>query len=459
LHTTVLRCFGVVLIALLLARDVTFAGEATLGEAPAPDSVEDLGSPVSRVFEEAIREESILPGLKRRLRDLPPFVRDTRLLLNPRVYYFDRQREDDTRSQAFTYGGGLDYRSGWFKETVALGAALYTSQRLKGERNRDGSGLLQPGQQSYTVFGEAYGALRYDTHKLTLYRQDLQLPYVNRQDTRMTPNTFEGFTLAGDFHDRRLDTQVKYVAGYLTQIRKRDEEEFISMSEAAGVPGSSGQGMTFAGALVQFSERTFVGAINYFVKDTLNIAYTEADHLHVVNDDLALRFKVQGTHQASVGADRLTGESFETWVVGGSIAGSYRGLIVGLKFSTTDTGAPIRSPFGNYPGYLSLMLKDFNRPGEDAWGIGMSYNFERLGLRGFSAFTNYAEGYGARDADSKQSLPVNREFDITFDYRPQLHRLAQGLWLRVRGSILDAEGANDLGTEVRIILNYSIPIL
>jgi hypothetical protein len=455
----VLRCFGVVLVALLVARDVTFAGEATLGEAPAPDSVEDLGSPVSQVFEEAIREESILPGLKRRLRDLPPFVRDTRIRVNPRNYYFDLQREDDSRSEAFAYGGGLTYRSGWLKETAALGAALYTSQRLKGDRNRDGSGLLQPGQQAYTVFGEAYGVLRYDTHRLTLFRQDLQLPYVNRQDTRMTPNTFEGFTLAGDFHHWRLDTQVKYVAGYLTQIRKRDEEDFISMSEAAGVPGASGQGMAFGGALVQFAERTFAGVINYFVKDTLNIAYTEADHLYVVNDDLAVRFRLQGTHQASVGTDRLTGESFDTWVVGGSIAGSYSGFILAVKFSTTDTGAPIRSPFGNYPGYLSLMQKDFNRPGEDAWGIGMSYNFDRLGLRGFSAFTNYAEGYGARDADTKQSLPVNREFDITFDYRPQLHRLAQGLWLRVRASLIDAEGESDLGTDVRIILNYTIPIL
>jgi len=49
----------------------------------------------------------------------------------------------------------------------------------------------------------------------------------------MTPNTFEGVTLGG-----KID-MVKYLAGYLWQIKPRNSDDFVSMSEQAGAPGSN----------------------------------------------------------------------------------------------------------------------------------------------------------------------------------------------------------------------------
>ena len=48
-------------------------------------------------------------------------------------------------------------------------------------------------------------------------------------------------------------------------------------------------------------------------------------------------------------------------------------------------------------GYVSLIDRDFNRAGEDAWLIGLAYDFGRLGVTGLSAFCNFAQGTGARD--------------------------------------------------------------
>ena len=60
--------------------------------------------------------------------------------------------------------------------------------------------------------------------------------YINPQDNRMTPNTFEGVTVGG-----KIDW-VQYLAGYLWKIKPRNSDEFISMAEQAGA-GSSDDGV------------------------------------------------------------------------------------------------------------------------------------------------------------------------------------------------------------------------
>jgi hypothetical protein len=224
------------------------------------------------------------------------------------------------------------------------------------------------------------------------------------------------------------------------------------------VPASSSHGLAFAGVMISPFEGFSFGAIDYFVKDTINIAYATGNYLHPLGDDLALRFQGQFTHQRSVGNDELTGSPFSTWVVGGRAAASYRDFVLSLAGASTDDGAAIRWPFGSYPGFVSLMQHKFNRAGEDAWLVGLSYHFKALGLQGLSAAANYAEGYGALDPDTGSSLPNQREFNLTLDYHVEKERL-RGLWLRVRGSVLDTDGADRTSKQLRVILNYSIPVL
>jgi hypothetical protein len=76
--------------------------------------------------------------------------------------------------------------------------------------------LLQPGQNGYNVPGEAWGALRYKEYALLKgYRQQVDQGYINPQDNRMTPNTFQGITLAGKV------SWLQYLAGFLWQIKPR----------------------------------------------------------------------------------------------------------------------------------------------------------------------------------------------------------------------------------------------
>jgi hypothetical protein len=432
--------------------------ESSLGDAPAPESVKELHDHLEKGLEEETPEETLFPRVKHLLRDLPPFFRDTELKWNTRSYYFNRHRQDGSRAEAWTLGGSLTYRSGWFKEFFSVGAVFYASQKLVGRKSRDGTRLLKPEQQSFAVLGQSYARLKYRDHRLTLYRQDLNLPYVNRRDNRMAPNTFEGYTLLGSFSELPRIAKLEYAAGYLTRMKQRDDDDFISMSEAAGVPQPSSHGLSYAAVRLSPFEGFSLGAIDYFVKDTLNIAYAVGDYLHPLGDDLALRFQGQFTHQRSVGNDELQDSPFSTWVVGGRVSASYNDVVLSLAAASTDDGAAILYPFGSYPGFVSLMQHKFNSAGEDAWLVGISYHFTRLGLEGLSAVANYAEGYGARDPSSGSSLPNRREFNLTLDYHVEKGRL-RGFWLRVRGSVLDTDGTDRTGKQLRVVLNYSIPVL
>jgi hypothetical protein len=375
------------------------------------------------------------------------FWKEASLTLKPRSYYFDRKRDGAADSQAWAAGGALEYGTGWYRNRLQLGATLHTSQKLYGPDDKDGTLLLKSGQNGFTVLGESHITARLGEQVMSrLYRQDINLPYLNRQDNRMVPNTFEAYLLFDD-----ADPAFNYAGGHVRQMKRRNETDFISMSEAAGARGAD-KGVSMLGALYRFTDDIDIGAINYHGWDTMNIFYTEAHSAWRLTDVLALRLAAQYTDQRSVGDERIG--DFETSVIGAKAAVSYKNAILTLAFSSVNNDSGIRNPWGGYPGYLSLIHKDFNRAGEDAWLIGLSYDFTRLGLPGLSAFTNFASGdtpdSGARASDDQ------KEFDLTVDYR--FSDALEGLWIRARTAHVEQDGDEADSQDYRLIVNYSVPL-
>lgn len=400
-------------------------------------------------FGEMARKDKDAPEPERRIPRIRDFLwQDASLQLKPRSYYFDRQRDNAADSQAWALGGALDYGTGWLYDRLKLGARLYTSQKLYGPGDKDGTLLLESGQNGFTVLGESYLAARItEQTMLRLYRQDINLPYVNRQDNRMVPNTFEAYLLFN-----KESPRFNYVGGHLRQMKRRNETAFISMSEAAGATATD-KGVSTLGARYSFTDKIDLGAVNYHGWDVMNIFYTEGNASWTLGEDLALRLSAQYTDQRGVG-DESIGD-FETSAIGGKFAVSYRNAILSMAFSSIDNDSGIRAPWGGYPGYLSLINKDFNRAGEDAWLVGVSYDFSHLGMTGLSAFANYASG-DTPDSGSKAS-PDQQEFDLTVDYR--FSAALDGLWIRARTALVDQDGsAGEDSQDYRLIVNYSIPL-
>ena len=428
------------------------APEYIVDEQPAPASVEDEQAPMDDVYPIEVPLPSAFPRLKKRLETAAPLWRDTQLRLHPRVYYFDRDRENANDSVALAYGGWLAYNSGWWRDRLRFNASMYTTQRAYGPGDKDGTLLLKEGQQGFTVLGKANVELKLgEAMSAKAYRQSFNLPYLNRNDSRMVPNTFEAYSLIG-----KPENNWAFLLSHVRQMKLRNRDDFVSMSEAAGF-NDRDEPLTVGAARYEFTDDINIGATSQYAWEFMNTLYTEANAVWSFPDDRALRLGGQYTDQRSVG-DEIGGD-FDTFVFGGKLAASYRSATLTLAFSSTDDGAGIRNPYGGYPGYLSLMIKSFNRADEDAWLVGASYDFARIGVPGLSSFVNYAQG-STPDSGSNAS-PDQWEFDMTVDYRVQ-SELLNGLWLRARAAFVDQDddvvGSSDVD-DIRFIINYDIPIL
>ncbi len=437
----------------LAARESHAVDESVLQEETPTRSVEEEPGPLERGFEEPPPPDPVrFPRLKRLLADFPPFLRDTELELEHRTYYFRRRLNSGREQEALAAGGALRYRSGWLAEHLQIGTSLFTSQKLAGPDRRDGTLLLRRRQRGYTVLGEAFVRLRGFGSEITAWRHRIDLPYVNGNDSRMTPNTFEGFTWLGRYE------RIAFTFGHLLQIKLRNEHSFRSFSEAAGVPGNSSNGLTLAGLQLQPLKNLTVGAINHYVKDTLNTAYSEAEWYHQDEAGWGVRLGTQFTHQRSVGDDRLTDESFKTWVWGGKLAASWHDALVGVGVSVTDDDEQIRNPFGSYPGYLAMMQRNFADANEKAWGVGASTYFGMIGLPELSLALRYVEGYDRELPATDESLGDRRELNATLDYRLE-SGLLRGLWLRARIGWGSEQRTRRDSLEGRLVLRYDLQLL
>ncbi len=442
---------------MLLATAVVHADEYGRYEDVTPPSVKKDKGTLEGGFK---KKKILLPKLGDWIAELPKFWSKSSLTPHLRVYSFSRDFSDDEDPEAIAMGGELRYRSAQLFDRFNFGASYYISHGVHDDGG-DGTLLLGSNASDLNVLGQLYvEALIKDFH-LRLYRQAFDLPYLNKQDSRMIPITHEAFSI------RRDGKKVDFIAGQVTDIKLRDSESFISMAEAAGVgdpdrggrlgdlesrENDSDRGTSMAGLRYRLSDNSSIGAINYYTWDTFNIFYSEFNFLKEWNEEIASKINMQFTHQDSIG-DELIGE-FNTNHYGVRARTSYKNAILTLAATNTGTGSAIQSPFGGRPSYLSLMRRDFDRANEVGFLVGLSYDFSKLGLPGVSAFTNFAWGNNAEDPDTKENLPDVTEYDFTVDYRPT-SGLLNGLWLRTRYAYVDFEGSEDT-QDVRLILNYEI---
>ena len=114
-----------------------------------------------------------------------------------RTYYLEQESLTGAESVAWALGGFAGLRSPWFGDLFQFGVVGYTSQKLYGPAGKGGTLLLQSDQSSIYVLGEAWGAVRVAGQTIAGYRQLIDRPFINPQDTREIPNTFEAYTLTG----------------------------------------------------------------------------------------------------------------------------------------------------------------------------------------------------------------------------------------------------------------------
>jgi hypothetical protein len=383
------------------------------------------------------------------------FFDDASFTLHVRSYLLDRYDGDSTNGVgandpgAWALGGWVGYETGWIGDVLRFGAVGYTSQPMWAPEDRDGTLLLMPGQEGYSVLGQAYVALKFEEQVLTLFRQLVNQPEVNAQDNRMTPNTFEGGSLKGELGP------VSYYGGVLTAMKKRNEIDFINIANAAGVNEDSYMylgGLEFS-PIDELKARTSL----YVVPDLLASSYTDAGWTMPLTEEAKFRLAGQFMIQSAIGEEYMSSD-VDAWI--GGIKGDmiWNGLTLTAGYTINGEDNAWQAPYGSWPGYTGMIVKDFNRAEEQALLLGGSIDFAVLGAEGLG-FTAAM----ATDLDVAQGQDEWTEYDFTADYRlsaldGDLTWLAP-LWLRARYALVevdDTDGTDYQIDDFRVIVNYEL---
>ncbi len=378
--------------------------------------------------------------------------------MNSRSYWLDLRKFDGTDAEALTTGGYVSYQSGYADDLLQLRAVLYTTQPLYAPQGAGATLNLTPDGDQITTIGQANARLKLLGQELSAGRQLIRTAFMNPNDNRMIPITFEGLFLVPE---RRQDLALDYVASYLWRYKPRDSEQFISFSEPLGV--SEDEGVLING--VRHRSPSFnLGAVNYWIKDTLNTAYGEADYLLPFGGGSggpSYRVGINDLDQRSVGADLIPGAPFNTYQASARLVTSYQGFVLTTAISTVGDGANIRDPYGNLPVYTSLHQASFERAGEEAYLVTLSYDCARLGIDGLKLLAGWGQGFDAINPQTKAPFPDRDVLNLRLDYEPHGGAL-EGLRVQIYYSderLIDASEPRDRQTQLRAEVNYVVPLL
>ncbi len=410
---------------------------------PVPESALDTPSAFDEQFKEAQENEVF---------SMEDFVRGTKAQLNLRNYYFNRTKPEAPDPIAWAQGGSLQLNIGRIGGIVSLAVEQFGSYRLVGEEDHDGTLLLESGQDNINVLGVLNPRIQIFDNVISLYRRKFEMPYINGQDSRMIPNTFEGYVIG---MPSAANDKLQYVAGYIDKIKTRGSDSFVSMSEAAGVSNAD-RGTIVAAARAFPLPEISLSAANYYTQDVLNVSYGEAVYKAKLSESLANALSFQASNQSSVGSDLLTGQAYSADMWGFQEAISYRSFTLKFAFNANDAGGVLQNPWGSYPGYNSSIVENFNEAGQNSWQIGAAYDFKRAGIDGLSINAAYVDANSAKNPSTKEHLPDISETDISLNYKLPAG-LLKGFWLRGQTAVVRQQGQSTT-REHRIVLNYQIPL-
>ncbi|NDV18860.1 outer membrane porin, OprD family [Pseudodesulfovibrio sp. JC047] len=374
-----------------------------------------------------------------------------------RMYYFTQRNKTtgddfDNVRESLALGGFLKYETPWLADIFGFGAAVYGTAPVTGElnqRDQGGTGLLTNKNEGFAVLGEAYLKAKYDKTEMRLWRQRLNTPFINGNDSRMLAQTFEAYGVQSK--DIENLTWSLY---WVDKEKARDTDLFKSMSELAGLDGTR-SGVVMAGADWTPTKKLPLRFWNYYAPDLDNTFFLQADYAFGDPDDLVFKLQFQGVDQRSVGDQRAGQYGTAEGGLKGAIA--YNGFTFDVGGTIVGNSAGIRNSWGVYPFFNNLMSYAFNRAGEKALYLGAGYDFGRLGADGFTA--NIKTGFGdTPDSGDNASFDRN-EYNLNLNYA--FGGELKGLSVLNRWSYQDTDedlGGRD-GFQVRLRFQYDFQLL
>jgi hypothetical protein len=386
--------------------------------------------------------------------DTPAFFRDSLVQFVARTYYLTRDNFDGSKSQAWAAGGWAAFRSGLIGDVFGVHVAAYTSQPIFAPFGEGGTRLLAPPQNSIGVLGQIYGRIQVGDQEFRGGRQLVDTPLINPQDNRMVPNTFEAATVVSlPDKDRKYD----YAVGYIWNMKQRDSNDFIPMSEALAGTDVLNRGTAFGMLRLRPVAGLSLAAMDYNVQDFINTGFVQAEY--DFRQPKGIPNWIIGANvvdQRTVGANLLAGSPFETYQASAKVQMLYAGWTLFVAGSVTGDGSKLFSPYGTKANYTDMQQVSFDNANEKAIGGSVAYDFGTLGLSGVSAGAWYTHGWDAINTSTNLGIPNRNELDLWIQYRPTEGPL-KGFRLRTQYSNVWQQGnVRETQPEFRFIVDYTV---
>jgi porin-like protein GalP len=408
--------------------------------------------------------------------DAHGFLEDSKVSLNLRNFYFNRNFVDNGKSIAvpgptkrgqaaeWTQAFILDAKSGFTQGTVGFGIDVLGmfAQKLDGGKGTYGTQLLpvHTGNEPADNFGRlgVAGKVKVSKTELKVGEWMPVLPIARSDDGRSLPQTMRGAQITS----KEINNVTLY-AGQFTGNSQRNDGSMEKMSlnnsgtKANFAPSITSDAFNFAGAEYTFNDkRTLVGAWYSQMEDVYHQQYYQLLHSQPLTDTITaganLGYFVGGTD-----GDGLAGDQQNRTMSGlFSLKVGFNTFYVGLQKVTGEAGW--QRIAGSSGGTLandsygwSYELKD-----EKSWQIRHDYNFAGLGIPGLTLMNRFIEGSNVHSNGVTDGKDRGRETEVAYVFQSGTFK---NMSLRWRNSSLRRDyGSTNSFDENRVIVQYPINI-
>lgn len=352
--------------------------------------------------------------------------------------YYLFQDLSPTIKEAWALGGSLSWNPSIVSEHITGRVTLATSQKIYGPLDRDGTMLLLPGQESFTVLQEY--ALQFKKNKflMNIGARELNNPLLNTSDVRMLPATHRGIDINYLFQE---DSYISF--GVFDQIKWINSDRFVDLYEFAGFDRNE---LVWGTANRYKTDNMAFGIYYLYAKDYFQGLYTEYYREFTFNNK-TINLGFQYMHENDVG-DGIGGD-FNFNMIGTKLDFSIYGIKSFIGYTNVLSKDKAQEKWSIMPYYNMMIFNFFNRPKEQSVKMGVLLELSDV----FKIYSNI--GFGFTPNSGVVASPNQQEYDLTLDYT-----FLKDFNLLVRGAFVHQNSISTLDiyskdiVDFRIILNY-----
>lgn len=387
------------------------------------------------------------------------FIEDSKASLELRNFYLNRDfRENPGQNKREEWAQGfiLNLESGFTQGTVGFGldAIGMLGLKLDSSPDRSGTDLLPRDSKNrpeddYSKLGVT-GKVRFAESQLRVGTLLPKMPYLQYSNSRLLPQTFEGWQLQSKDIERAT-----FTLGEIDRVVQRN----VSGSDKLTLNNKNGR---FGGS--PESDELRFGGVDYAINPQLLGSYHYAElsdvyrqHFLGVQHNLALgpgKLKSDLRYFNNTEAGRELVGDIDNQVINAMFTYSVAGHSLGLAYQKMLGDDGFTYVNGATP-YLTnfLQINDFAGPDQRSWQLRYDFDFAKVGVPGLTFMTRYVRGDQV-DLASGEGREWERNTDIAYAFADGPLKNFKVTW---RNATYRSSFVRDLD-ENRLILSYIVPL-